>query len=378
MLNPAKSLAWVVPLAVTMTWVIGREPEPDALPPSSLKSDEEILFYPSYGRFDEQDQVWRFEVHGKVFEPEDGSFKRRLLIAALKRSVRGKVEIDKDAFREDRIRPFLVDNERGKSVTIDVIGTQFAAGVSGPNGHFHRSLTSDAAALGLGGEPIGGQRNRVLTVKAVLPARDSRSFDGRIHLIAPRGVSVISDIDDTIKHSQVTSKSELLKNTFTRAFRAVEGMPELYADLADTGVAFHYVSGSPWQLYQPLAAFFSEQGFPSGTFHLKHFRLTDSSGLGLLSSQRETKLAAIVPLLTSFPDRRFILLGDSGEHDPEIYGQLARDYPDQIAGIFIRNVTSADPTDGRFQTALTGVPSDRWILFQDVAQIKQRVADLAR
>ena len=376
--KPAKSLALVIPLAVAMTWVIGREPESGTLPPSTLNADEEILFYPTYGRFDEQAQVWRFDVHGKVFEPEDGSFKRALLIATLKSSVRGNVEIDKDAFLRDRIRPFLVDNERGKSVTIDVAGNQFAAGVSAANGHFRRSLVSDGAGLRVGPQDIGTPQNRVLTFKAVLSARDSRTFNGRIHLIAPRGVSLISDIDDTIKHSQVTDRSELLRNTFTRAFRAVEGMPELYADLADVGVAFHYVSGSPWQLYQPLETFFSDQGFPQGTFHLKHFRLTDSSGLGLLSSQRETKLAAIKPLLGAFPDRRFILLGDSGEHDPEIYGQLARDYPDQIAGIFIRNVTGSDRMDGRFQTAFEQVPADRWRLFDEVSQIRDAVVDLTK
>ncbi|MDV6032968.1 MAG: DUF2183 domain-containing protein [Phycisphaera sp. RhM] len=376
--NPAKSLVLVIPLAVAMTWVIGREPETATLPPSTLNADEQILFYPTYGRFDEQAQVWRFDVHGKVFEPEDGSFKRALLIATLKSSMRGNVEIDKDAFLSDRIRPFLVDNERGKSVTIDVAGNQVAAGVSAANGHFRRSLVSGAAGLGVGPQDIGTPQNRVLTFKAVLPARDSRTFNGRIHLIAPRGVSVISDIDDTIKHSQVTDRSELMRNTFTRAFRAVEGMPELYADLADAGVAFHYVSGSPWQLYSPLEAFFSDQGFPQGTFHLKYFRLTDSSGLGLLSSQRASKLAAIEPLLDSFPDRRFILLGDSGEHDPEIYGQLARDSPDQIAGIFIRNVTASDRTDGRFQSAFEQVPADRWRLFDDVSQIRDAVVELAK
>ncbi|MCS7466081.1 App1 family protein [Stieleria sp. ICT_E10.1] len=376
--RPAKSLAFVIPVAVAMTWVIGREPEPGTLPPSTLNTDEEILFYPTYGRFDEQTQVWRFEVHGKVYEPEDSSFKRRLLISALKSTVRGDAKIDKDAILSDRIRPFLVDNERGKSVTIDLAGNRFAAGVSAANGHFRRSLVSGATGLGVDPKQIGGPPNRVLNVKAVLPAGDSRTFDGRIHLIAPRGVSVISDIDDTIKHSRVTDKSELLQNTFTRAFRAVEGMPELYADLADVDVAFHYVSGSPWQLYQPLESFFADQGFPKGTYHLKHFRLTDSSGLGLLSSQRATKLAAIEPLLGSFPERRFILLGDSGEHDPEIYGQLARDYPDQIAGIFIRNVTASDRTDGRFQTAFEQVPADRWRLFDDVSQIRDAAVELAK
>ncbi len=72
------------------------------------------------------------------------------------------------------------------------------------------------------------EKNRILDIQAVLGVGDSRTFTGRVHLIASHGVSVISDIDDTIKHSQVTDKSELLQNTFLREFRAVEGMPELY------------------------------------------------------------------------------------------------------------------------------------------------------
>ncbi|MGB7326045.1 MAG: App1 family protein [Rubripirellula sp.] len=64
----------------------------------------------------------------------------------------------------------------------------------------------------------------------------------------------------------------------------------------------------------------SEAGFPEGTFHLKQFRLKDSSVLDLLSSQQETKRSAIVPILEAFPQRQFILIGDSGEQDPEIYG----------------------------------------------------------
>ncbi|QEG02863.1 hypothetical protein Mal15_69840 [Stieleria maiorica] len=371
--NPVKSLFVVIPMTIAISWAIGLEPEFDTLSPSTLKPDEAILFYPTYGHFDKQTRSWRFDVHGKVFEPEDSSFKRAALIAALKSSAGLNNDIDPKSFREDRIRPFLVDNERGKSVTVDVAGKQYSAGTSQPNGHFLSSLSSAA-------DPWHGGRseNQVAVLKAVLPRGDSRSFRGRVHLITPQGLSVISDIDDTIKDSQVTDKSELLKNTFLRDFQAVAGMSPLYAGLHDRGAAFHYVSGSPWQLYQPLERFLSDAGFPKGTFHLKFFRLTDSSGLGLLSSQQSMKIAAITPILKSFPERRFLLFGDTGEQDPEIYGQLARDFPDQIFGIFLRNVTSAESTDRRYQVALDGVSKERWMLFDDVAQVQQRVDEMTR
>ena len=343
------------------------------LPPSNLKSDEEILFFPTYGRFDPAGSVWRFDVHGKVFEPENSSFKRAALIAMLRASVDASVGLEDAAFLDDRVRPFLVDNDRGKSVAVEIAGEQFLAGTSEPNGHFSKALDLQPDS------PVADMpKNQVLEIKAVLRDGDAREFTGRVHLIAPQGVSVISDIDDTIKLSQVTDKSELMKNTFLRAFRPVEGMPQLYATLADSEVAFHYVSGSPWQLYQPIEAFMSESGFPAGTLDLKYFRLKDSSVFDLLRSQNEIKLAAIKPMLDAFPQRRFLLIGDSGEQDPEIYGQIAREHSDQIIGIFIRNVTGEGSTDQRFSDAFHDVPDDRWALFDDVPEISDQIISRAR
>lgn len=339
---------------------------------SNLKADEEILFFPTYGRQDPETNGWRFDVHGKVFEPEDSSAKRAALIALLQTSIDASVGGDDNAFRDDRIRPFLVDNERGKTVCIDLAGKQVIAGTSEANGHFLNSLILDTGRI------ANGKKNQIQEYNAVLREGDSRVFSGRVHLIPAEGVSVISDIDDTIKHSQVTDKSELLQNTFLREFRAVEGMPELYASLSDSDVAFHYVSGSPWQLYQPLDAFMSDVGFPKGTYHLKQFRLKDSTAIELLSSQQETKLAAITPLLDAFSERRFILIGDSGEQDPEIYGRIARQHAAQILGVFIRNVTGERSDSERFLTAFEGVPRDRWTLFDDVSQIAEQIRNGAR
>ena len=154
---------------------------------------------------------------------------------------------------------------------------------------------------------------------------------------------MISDIDDTIKISQVTQKRELLRNTFLRPFRAVVGMPALYQAWADQGAEFHLVSSSPWQLYEPLSGFVRAEAFPPATFHLRRIRLKDPTTLISFGAPQELKVQTISALLQRFPARRFVLVGDSGEQDPEAYGQVARQFPDQVAAIFIREVAAERP-----------------------------------
>ena len=349
---------------------VGCAPGETAVEPSNIKSDEDVVFYPTYGQWNLADRTWSISVHGKVFEPEEDSKKRSIFMGALKATSDILSEVDESELREDRVRPFLVDNERSKRLSVEVEGKPHFVGRSGPNGHFEGDviLRDVDGGVQTGRDQSDGERQ--IEVVAILRDRDRRRFAGRVHLIPPEGVSVISDIDDTIKRSQVTDKAELMRNTFVREFQSVEGMPELYADLAQQSAAtFHYVSGSPWQLFSPIDEWMRTAGFPSGSMHMKHFRLKDKSVLQLLGSQQKTKFDAIHPILASFPNRRFILFGDSGEQDPEIYGNLAREHPDQIVGIFIRNVTNEKATAPRFQDAFKDVPRDRWFLFEDVARI---------
>jgi phosphatidate phosphatase APP1 len=339
---------------------------------SNIKSDEVVVFYPTYARWNSKEKAWMCDIHGKVFEPEDDSLKRAAFIRLLQSSSGELKGTEASEFLDERVRPFLVDNERGKSVVVTIAAQKELVGKSGPNGHFQGTIS-------LGSDNLGDSIDRIpqtVEVRAILPRGDDREFLGRVHLIAPTGVSVISDIDDTIKFSQVTDKKELMRNTFLREFRAVEGMPDLYRQLANSGVAFHYVSGSPWQLFGPIESWMAEAGIPEGTLHLKHFRLKDSSVFDLLSSQRETKLAAIEPILRSFPNRRFVLVGDTGEQDPEIYSQLARKYPEQIAAIYIRNATDEDRSDVRFQEAFRDLPKTRCDLFEKASEINAPIMNL--
>jgi hypothetical protein len=336
---------------------------------SAIRRDETVVFYPTYGCFEAQSRSWRLDIHGVVFEPETSSLKRAFLLSALRESLPDFLDAEEKALLERRLRLFLVDHERGKAISVRLAGRIYPAGVSKPDGHFQAAVQVAASDL----EPVLGNRadaQRWVRFQAVTRADDPRVFSGRVRLLEPTGLSVVSDIDDTIKISQVRDRKALVANTFLRPFRPVPGMAALYRRLAQSGAAFHYVSGSPWQLYPALCDFCEEAAFPEGTFHLKTVRLTDSTALPLLGSQEAFKMAAIGRVLADFPGRRFVLIGDTGEQDPEVFGQLARQHREQIEAVLLRNVTAEVPDGDRMRAAREGVPESKWLLFREPTEIQ--------
>lgn len=170
--------------------------------------------------------------------------------------------------------------------------------------------------------------------------------EGSIWLARSGGWSVISDVDDTIKESAIGDRRKMLVNTFLRDFQAVEGMAEVYGRLARSGAGFHYVSSSPCQLLGPLSGLLADAGFPGGSMHLREFRLRNHVLQKVARIRRSGKSRVIRRLIQSQPSRRFLLIGDSGETDIDIYRKAARRYPDQVAGIFIRRLECSEfPAD---------------------------------
>jgi hypothetical protein len=330
---------------------------------SELKSDERVVLYPALAAHTAGG--WELDLHGIVFEPE----RRRLLTAALRKAF----GIDEQhltpaevAIFNERCCRFLVDDERGKKFTIMLGDQPLAFGTSAANGHFYsRFLWMTNKWLSL---PTTA--NGVSTMSISFPGSGNQVATLEIHFLEEQGVSVISDIDDTIKISEVLDKSALLKNTFCRSFKPVDSMAGVYRGWErSVGAQFHYVTASPWQLYVPLSDFARSNGFPAGTWHMKEFRLKDRSALELFASPERYKPGAIEPLLRKFPKRQFVLVGDSGEKDPEVYGALARKHPDQIQRIFIRDVTGESAELPRYQRAFARLPRDRWQVFKDPMEI---------
>jgi phosphatidate phosphatase APP1 len=214
-------------------------------------------------------------------------------------------------------------------------------------------------------------RSTVPAASHLIELHDSCEFAGQVLLINPTGLSVISDIDDTIKITNVSNRRAAIVNTFYNDYKPVPGMPELYRKwVVNQDAVFHYVSGSPWQLYLPLSEFLQSADFPAGTFHLRFFDWFGADAKKIFSPPEEMKRQTIQTLLDDFPHRKFILVGDTTEKDPEIYAFFAQKNPNQIHHIYIRNVTNESTDSDRFRTAFSTLPKSKWTLFTDPNNIK--------
>lgn len=176
---------------------------------------------------------------------------------------------------------------------------------------------------------------------------------GRVVLPDPASqVGFITDIDDTILATGITEGLKAVQRTLLRdayGRKPVPGTPSLYRGLArgtDTArpeSTFFYVSAGPWNLYDMHAQFLGVRGFPRGPIFLKDWRpgspLTGTADKLELSH----KHARIRRILDAYPDLEFVLLGDSGEHDVQVYSDFLKSDPDRIRVAFIRDVTAKVP-----------------------------------
>ena len=181
-------------------------------------------------------------------------------------------------------------------------------------------------------EPKGNQTSAVSTV-------------GQVLIISPEAAyGVISDIDDTIVYTGVTSRFKmaytvLLKNAYTRL--PLEGVAGFYHSLQENSQGneknpLFYVSSSPWNMYDLFKEFFEIHDIPSGPMFLRDWGFERDTVFTV--KNRNYKMDVISKILDSFPDLKFILIGDSGEEDPEIYTEVIQLDPQRILAAYIRSV----------------------------------------
>jgi phosphatidate phosphatase APP1 len=157
---------------------------------------------------------------------------------------------------------------------------------------------------------------------------------------------VISDIDDTVMVSKATHFWEKLKLHLLQDATDRSPFPGIAAFLSSLQKGsdgkghnpLFFVSASEWNLYDLLVNFMEFHDIPKGPL------LLQDKGTGLDQGKFETKkedykIRKIIHILDSYPESKFICIGDSGQHDPETYLQLVKDYPGRILGIYIRDVT---------------------------------------
>lgn len=314
--------------------------------PGSTTGNEQVTFFPTYGYQD--GDAWVIPMRLWVHE-------RRGLteawVTGMARGMGDPTPGEVANFRS-RIQDMVTDSESREAVTLMFDNDPDHHAYGCPGDFPHTDLNGVAA--GVVRVPLTkaqellrrqGSADGWLTYRAT---SKGHSGTGRVQLIEPTGLSVVSDIDDTIKLTEIPAGPKVVvRNTFFRDFVAVPNMAKMYREWH--GASFHYVSGGPWQLYGPLAGFLCGEagGFPEGTFHMKQvpknlLSVDTWDGLKELvtndNATVEQKVAQISEIMRHFPQRTFILVGDSGEKDPEAYQAIREAFPDQVVEIKIRDV----------------------------------------
>jgi phosphatidate phosphatase APP1 len=260
----------------------------------------QILLFPAIGRPDE------VTVHGRVLKEAP---------------TRGSSTLSRN------LRRLTAPDWEGAPVELSFHGSKVKTR-AGPDGVFEATFSfGDRAA------PAPGIRE----VEARVPGAVARQM---IRVVDPKApFLVISDFDDTVALTNVTDRSRffaaaLLQDADTQP--AIAGMSAFYHCLVveqRIPVPLAFVSGSPHQYAGRISAFLRRNGFPMAGLYLRDF------GPDTLSDYKQPAIRSLLRAL----NQKVILIGDSGEHDPEVYAQIRREFPDRVLGIYIRDAgRSAD------------------------------------
>lgn len=261
------------------------------------------------------------------------------------------------------------DEVPGARVALDLGGRHVEA-VTDEEGYFTFVLPSPPqAAPGWRELPI-----EIADLPAELAGRPR--VGGRLRVLRPppdARFAVASDLDDTVVETGVTRKLVMARNVFLRNAHTrmpFPGVAAFYRALAApwpdadprpaappegapperVGNPLFYVSASPWNLYDLIARFLALQGLPEGPLLLRDLGLERDRLV--LGSGREHKLAQLSRLLETYPSLAWILVGDSGQHDPEIYAEIIRRHPGRVLAVYLREVTGPHPRRRRQVAAL--------------------------
>jgi len=163
---------------------------------------------------------------------------------------------------------------------------------------------------------------------------------------------IISDFDDTVIVSNVNNKVKLLTNTFSKNYtqrELVKGIASTYKKELNSkslinDAPLFFVTGSPRQIQTSIEHFLDLHDFPDRIIISKKLNGDNSDPL---FDQFSYKTAKIKELFIMFPHIKFLLVGDNGEKDPEVYHHLQQEFSEQVSGVWIRKV-SLDTDRKRF------------------------------
>jgi phosphatidate phosphatase APP1 len=271
-------------------------------------------------------------------------------------SIRGRVLHASDNVRQEandsalrnlvnNVRILETDELRDAQVQVQLGALRLAA-TTNEDGLFEvtwqRAPGGAAFALGV---------HEVVVAVLATPTWAAAQGKGQLRVVAEDACVLVSDIDDTVVETHVTDKARMLSEVLTKnehQLVPVQGAAAAYQKARAGGVdAVVYLSGSPLAFHQRLQGFLAHNGFPTGPLLLKN--LGDDAVL----AHTDYKLSRLKALAAAHPRWRFVLVGDAGEHDPEIYAAFREHAGAQVKRIIIRLVEGANNAPERMPNMIT-------------------------
>ncbi|MHC5795942.1 App1 family protein [Lacisediminihabitans sp. FW035] len=209
---------------------------------------------------------------------------------------------------------------------------------------------------------------------------ETDSVEAPVFIVDPAAkVGIISDVDDTVMVTALPRPFLAAWNTFVldeHARRPVPGMAVLYERLTRShpGIPVFYLSTGAWNVAPTLSRFLSRNLYPTGPLLLTDWGPTHDRWF---RSGRNHKVDTLKRLSREFPEVRWLLVGDDGQHDEEIYGQFAASHPHNVEAVAIRQLSNSEAVlaGGRSKSEAHSNQSAPWVYAPDGAGLAERLAD---
>ncbi|RJE24564.1 hypothetical protein PHISCL_03095 [Aspergillus sclerotialis] len=321
---------------------------------------------------------WYAEVTACIFERKEGSDVGKYVstIADLI-GLDGEVGADGEARRRirHRLQPFLDNISPRRLITLEIPVPNYStqAHTIGPSND--SGISNQVVCIGTHYIEDGTK------VQSYLQGNKKVSMNTIFS--APEGWIVISDIDDTIKHTKTSDQTGILQTTFAEEPRPISGMPELYSYIQkELFPTWFYVSASPYNLY-PFLHEFIHTHYSHGTIFLRYFSWRDLGSLlrSFTKHTQEYKVDRIEMIHHWFPRRRVVCVGDSTQKDPEAYAEIYKKHPEWVQAILIRKVTDIPNMEERnspkrFEESFKDIPDNVWKVFEQPDEVYELVDEL--
>ena len=319
-----------------------------------LRDKEGLILVPSVAFRDRSSTDWILYNQGWYYE--DDPVQAYLTQKSLEKIIGKNLDLN-------RINLFTADGQESKSVCIDGLDRTMCT-ITDDQGRINNTFRIRQNELTRFVQSNGN--NPKLLYQISVPNKNLRAT-GEIYLCDDQGITFISDLDDTIKVTGVTSTTDTLINTFTGDFKPVLGMSDAYQYWQTRyNATFAYITASPDQLYPFLRQFIDREQFPTGSFHMRHFTWFDENFVSFFMSNNYIphKIGTLNLLLNNTLNRTFVCIGDIFQLDPEIYASIYAQYPNRIAKIFIRKYANDTSGQQRLEDVFQGIPRNKWGTFE--------------